>query len=48
MRTQIAVREEKERLTRELHDIVAHGVGVMVALASAGRVGAGRAGRTVP
>ena len=47
VRTQIAVREEKERLTRELHDIVAHGVGVMVALASAGRVGA-RSGRTDP
>ena len=46
VRTQMAVREEKERLTRELHDIVAHGVGVMVALASAGRVEAeGRADR---
>ena len=40
-RTHIAVREEKARLTRELHDIVAHGIGVMVALASAGRLAPG-------
>ena len=47
VRTQMAVREEKERLTRELHDIVAHGVGVMVALASAARV-RGRSGPADP
>ena len=47
VRTQMAVREEKERLTRELHDIVAHGVGVMVALASTARVG-GRSGPADP
>lgn len=39
-RTLDAVNREKERLTREMHDIVAHGIGVMVALASAARIGA--------
>ncbi|MDQ1536374.1 MAG: hypothetical protein QOE58_767 [Actinomycetota bacterium] len=36
--TEKAVRQEQERLSRELHDVVAHSVGVIVAQASAARL----------
>jgi len=40
--TQMAVREEQERICRELHDVVAHSLGVVVAQASAARLVFGR------